>query len=83
MGFKSKVVSRDKISGFFVPVDIPDGEYGTDDINKRVAAQQEAINEGATADWAKPGDDSPALGNARSQLRKSLERYSSDDDGSR
>jgi|SRR6266496_4866501 len=26
-------------------VDVPDGEYGTDDINKRVAAQQEAFTE--------------------------------------
>ena len=83
MGYTSKVVTRDKVSGFFIPTDLPDGEHSVGEIKKRMAAQQEAVNEGATADWAKPGDDSPALGNARSQLRKSIERYGTDDDGSR
>ena len=61
---KSKMVQRDKISGFFNPVDVPDGEYSRAELSKRLAAQQEQLNEAITADWSKPGDDSPSLGDA-------------------
>lgn len=83
MGFKNKVVTRDKVSGYFVPTDVQDGEHNVNELKKRLAAQQEAVNEGITADWSTPGDDSPSLGNSVSQLRKSIEKYGSDDNGKR
>ena len=84
MSKQEKLVSRDTISGFHNPNDITDeGSYGSRDLAKRSASEQEQMNESITADWSKPGDNSRALGNAVSQLRKSIEKYSADDDGSR
>ena len=72
MGFSKskKLIQRDKISGFFNPVDLTDeAEYGAQDLAKRVADQQAALNEAIEADWDKGYAESgnPALGNAMSR----------------
>jgi hypothetical protein len=48
MGYSKKVIEKiEKGKGgvLYGCVDLPDGEYGRDDINKRVEAQQEAFTE--------------------------------------
>ena len=83
MGYTKKLVTRNKISGQFDANDVQDGEYGAKELQNRAATRQEQLNESIITDWKKPGDDSPALGNAVSQLRKSIEKYGPDDDGKR
>ena len=46
-----KLISRDRISGCWVPNDIGPGEYSGDELRKRVADQQKQLNKAVIADW--------------------------------
>src|SRR6185369_3126304 len=46
-----KLISRDRISGCWVPNDIEPGEYSGDELRKRVADQQRQLNRAVLADW--------------------------------
>jgi hypothetical protein len=46
-----KLISRDRISGCWVPNDIEPGEYSGDELRKRVADQQRQLTRAVLADW--------------------------------
>jgi len=46
-----KLISRDRISGCWVPNDIEPGEYSGDELRKRVADQRRQLNRAVLADW--------------------------------
>jgi len=45
-----KLISRDKVAVYWVPNDIADGEYSGDELKKRLADQQNQLNEAVIAD---------------------------------
>jgi len=53
-----KLISRDRISGCWVPNDIEPGEYSGDELRKRVADQQRQLNRAVLADWEFAGETS-------------------------
>jgi len=51
-----KLISRDRISGCWVPNDIEPGEYSGDELRKRVSDQQKQLNKAVIADWKFVGE---------------------------
>ena len=69
-----KLISRDRISGCWVPNDIEPGEYSGDELRKRVSDQQKQLNKAVIADWKFVGETrtSKTLAPARQRLDKSI-----------
>jgi hypothetical protein len=76
MGYKSKTIHRDEISGLFVQDDIGAGTFSVDELNARAAARQQALNDGNKAEWDNLTVNSPDYGNAMSRMPKPTD-YSS------
>jgi hypothetical protein len=76
MGYKSKTIHRDAISGLHVHDDVVgnDGSYSVNELRARTDARQAALNSAIQADWPKDMTSTnadvehPTYGNAGSRL---------------
>ena len=73
---KVELHEREKISGHFVPKDVPDGEYGAQELAKRNDSRQADLAEKQKADWPEnmtssvPEKSDPILAYAISHLNR-------------
>jgi hypothetical protein len=73
MGYKSKTIQRDEISGHHQHVDISDGPHSVNEINARTEARLAALKAAIAADSDGPDEttlDHPAYGNSLSRQPK-------------
>lgn len=77
MGYTKKAThEREQISGHHVAVDVQDGSHGAEDLARRNASRQDAINAAHKADWPKdmtsnvPEAQDPILSYTMTKLAK-------------